>query len=70
MLSPTAIVSLACLISTGEVDTAKATENLSKEDIIRVQRVLDSKVCLPEIFQNMINPSNEDKPLHAPTTDQ
>jgi hypothetical protein len=70
MLSPTAIISLACLISTGEVDSAKVTESLSSEEVVKVQEILDRKICLPEKFEKLINFEKKVKPLSSPTTDQ
>ncbi len=69
MLSTTAIISLACLISTGEVDSAKMTEGLSQEEVVKIQEIIDSKTCLPENFQKLVNPEGKIKPLHSPTTD-
>lgn len=70
MLSPTAIISLACLISTGEVDVNKLTMKVTQEELVKVQEVINSKVCLPENFQKLITPAEEGNvPMHNPSTD-
>lgn len=72
-MSPTAIVSLACLLSTGEVDPASITNGLAQQDAEKVQKVLESQVCLPENFKRLIGqPKGGDQILmrsSAPTSD-
>lgn len=58
MLSTTAIVSLACLLSTGEVDTNKLTVGLSQQELEKVQEVIESGTCLPEKFSALVNKGN------------
>jgi hypothetical protein len=58
MLSTTAIVSLACLLSTGEVDTNKLTAGLSQQELERVQEVIESGNCLPEKFSALVKKGN------------
>ncbi len=70
MLTPTAIISLACLISTGEVDVNKLSMTVSQEDLIKVQEVINSKICLPENFQKLIKSEKDGNvPMGNPTCD-
>jgi hypothetical protein len=71
MLSSTAIVSLACLLSTGEVDSAKVVEGLSQQELILVQQVANSGACeaLPESFRRLINNQVSGMPGPSPTSD-
>ena len=55
MLTTTALISLACLLSTGEVDTAKLTAGLSQDEAVKVQSIIESGVCLPENFSKLID---------------
>ncbi len=58
MLSTTALVSLACLISSGEADPtaiAKLTENLSQQEVAAIQEIHDRGTCLPEKFSRLVN---------------
>jgi hypothetical protein len=54
MLSSTALVSLACLLSTGEMDSNKLTQNLSQQELVQIQEIVDSGVCLPDNFNKLI----------------
>ncbi len=71
MLSPTAIVSLACLLSTGEVDSAnKLVESVSQQELVQIQKIVDSGVCLPEKFNRLINRQNNPKAANPGTHNQ
>lgn len=72
MLSSTAIVSLACLLSTGEVDPAKLTAGLSDQELAKVQEIVDGGACLPEKFSKLINKLNSGAAgsmTNSPTSD-
>jgi hypothetical protein len=57
MFSQTALISLACLLSTGEGDPAaiaKLTENLSPSEIAYIDAVQKNGACLPDRFKNLL----------------
>lgn len=55
MLTPTTLIGLACLISNSSPqDQAQLAERLTKEEIVLVQEVIESGVCLPENFEALL----------------
>jgi len=72
MLSTTALVSLACLLSSGEVDqnaVARLTENLSQQEAALIENIQQSGTCLPEKFADLINKQALRGPGTSPTSD-
>ncbi len=72
MLSSTAIVSLACLLSSGEADsnaTARLAETLSQQEAVLVEKVQLSGACLPEKFDKLISPEALKSLVASPTSD-
>jgi len=72
MLSTTALVSLACLLSSGEADQnamAKLTENLSQQEAAIIASIQQSGTCLPEKFADLINKQSLAGPGTSPTSD-
>lgn len=72
-ISSTALVSLACLLSSGKTDP-KATQdfvkNLTKEQVVVIQQIVDSGACLPIKFENKIQPGvGGDGTDSSPTSD-
>lgn len=72
MLSTTALVSLSCLLSSGEVDPnamAKLTENLSQHEVAIIQEIQQRGTCLPEKFSELVNKQALGGPSTSPTSD-
>lgn len=71
MLSSTAIVSLACLLSTGEVDSAKVVEGLSQQELAVIQSLAENGACqsLPESFDRLIQKQINGMSHPSPTSD-
>lgn len=55
MLTPTTLISLACLISNGAPgEQEQLAMGLSNEEVIQVERVIQSGACLPENFEAVL----------------
>lgn len=67
------LVSLACLISNkGELDTTAIENQLSLDEMSQIQQVIDSKACLPENLEILLQKTkasglSNSIPSHAPT---
>ena len=58
MLTSTTLVGLACLIANSSpTDQEKLKTLLSQEEIVQVSQVIQSGVCLPETFEEMLKKS-------------
>lgn len=68
-----ALVSLACLLSSGKTDahaTKDFVENLTKEQVAVIRQVIDSDACLPDKFESKIQPGlGAPNSNSAPTSD-
>lgn len=72
-ITSTALVSLACLLSSGKTDP-KATQdfdkNLTEEQVVVIQQIIDRGACLPKKFENKIQPGvGSTEASHSPTSD-
>lgn len=72
-IASTALVSLACLLSSGKTDP-KATQdfakNITQEQVIVIQKIVGSGACLPGKFENKIQADVLNRGSNpAPTTD-
>lgn len=73
-ITSAALVSLACLLSSGKTDP-KATEefarNLTEEQVVVIQKIVSSGACLPKKFENKIQSGvSPDAASHSsPTSD-
>lgn len=71
-ITSTALVSLACLLSSGKTDpqaTQDFVKNLTEEQVAVVQQIVNSGACLPKSFANKIQPGAGNKNVESPTTD-
>jgi len=72
-LTSAALVSLACLLSSGKTDPKAAQDfakNLTEEQVAVIQQIVDSGACLPKKFENKIQSgASPDAVSHSPTTD-
>lgn len=58
-ITSTALVSLACLLSSSKTDpkaTQEFVKNLTEEQVVVIQQIVDSGACLPKKFENKIQP--------------
>lgn len=72
-ITSTALVSLACLLSSGATDP-KATQDfaksLSEEQVVVIQQIVDSGSCLPKKFENSVQSGiGAEGSNGSPTTD-
>lgn len=72
-ITSTALVSLACLLSSGKTDP-KATQDfanrLTEQKVVAIQQIVESGACLPGSFENKIQPVSADKKVvGSPTSD-
>ncbi len=66
-----ALVSLACLLSSGNTSFQAAQDSLSQltnEQVAVLEQIIESDVCLPQKFENAIEKANTVF-AHSPTTD-
>lgn len=73
-LTSTALVSLACLLSSGQPDQTANQDlvnNLNAEQVAIVQEVVKSGVCLPKSFEDKVQSgfNGDDLPDGSPTSD-
>lgn len=73
-IASTALVSLACLLSSGKTDPL-ATQNFLKtlkpEQVMEIQEIIESGMCLPKNFENKVQSGTQQGDVIAgsPTTD-
>jgi hypothetical protein len=73
-IASTALVSLACLLSSGKTDpqaTDSFLKNLKPEQVVELQQIVESGACLPKKFENKVQPGVRpgDVIINSPTTD-
>jgi len=73
-IASTALVSLACLLSSGKTDphaTEAFLRNLKPEQVEKLKEIVNSGMCLPNKFENKVQPGmpSDEVIAGAPTTD-
>lgn len=72
-ITSTALVSLACLLSSGKTDpqaTQDFVKNLTVEQVAVIERIVDSGACLPKSFEDKVQPGAGGKGVEgSPTSD-
>lgn len=71
-ITSTALVSLACLLSSGKTDPQAAQDfvkNLTEEQVVVIQQIVDSGACLPKKFESRVQSGSGSKTIESPTTD-
>ena len=73
-IASTALVSLACLLSSGKTDpqaTQDFLKTLKPEQVSEIQNIVESGACLPKKFENHVQSGlhHENNPDGSPTTD-
>lgn len=72
-ITSTALVSLACLLSSGKTDpkvTQDFANSLTEQKVVVIQRIIESGACLPKSFEDKVQPISADKPIvGSPTSD-
>lgn len=72
-ITSAAVISLACLLSSGKTDQKEAetfAKTLTVEQVNTIQEIIDSKICLPKKFEDKIKPGLNEIPVNSsPTSD-
>lgn len=73
-VTSTALVSLACLLSSGKTDplaTQDFLKTLKPEQVLEIHSIIKNGACLPKKFEDQVQSGfrHENSPDSSPTTD-